>query len=124
MSKFGSVFTAVKPLFKERGFRKSGNNFYRVDEETITVVNFQGSRSGPGFFVNFGSKPYSAAEGAKPSRNDLRVHSRRVKLFYNAGNWLYDMSEVELAIRLAGLLNASMSPRQRRRDDLVLPCHQ
>lgn len=99
MSRFGPVFIEVKPLFKERGYRKSGNNFYRITDDQLLAVNFQGSSGGNGFYINYGSREYTASEGAtKPTSRELQVSSGRISLLSQVGTWLYEMGSVELAI--------------------------
>lgn len=39
------------------GFKGSGQNFRKVEDEFIFVVNIQGSRSGNVFYVNLGAQP-------------------------------------------------------------------
>lgn len=46
------------------GFKGSGQNFRRVEDEYIFVINFQASRTGEVFYVNLGAQPtFIPAEG-------------------------------------------------------------
>jgi hypothetical protein len=39
------------------GFKGSGQNFRRVEDDYVFVINIQGSRSGDVFYVNLGAQP-------------------------------------------------------------------
>jgi hypothetical protein len=47
-----STAAILTPILKERGFVRSGDSWYRQDEESVMVVNLQSSWPGP--LVNFG----------------------------------------------------------------------
>jgi hypothetical protein len=42
---------------RARGFRGSGQNFRKAEADCLLVVNFQGSQSGPRFYINLGAQP-------------------------------------------------------------------
>jgi hypothetical protein len=39
------------------GFKGSGQNFRKVEDEFVFIINIQGSRTGSSFFVNLGAQP-------------------------------------------------------------------
>ena len=56
----GDMETLLKdigPILRNRGFKGSGKNFRKIEGDFVFVVNFQGSRSGDGSFVNLAAHP-------------------------------------------------------------------
>jgi len=51
------------------GYRGSGQNYRRLVEDNVFVVNFQKSRDGRGFFVNLGSQPCSIPDEGERDAN-------------------------------------------------------
>jgi hypothetical protein len=51
------VLKKIGPALREIGFRGSGQNYRKVDDDFIFVINFQGSHWGPNFYINLGAQP-------------------------------------------------------------------
>jgi hypothetical protein len=74
------------------GFKGSGQNFRRVEDEYIFVINIQGSRSGKVFYVNLGAQPTFIPAECDASLSTLKeyecVMRRRV-----GNEWDWDLDE-------------------------------
>ena len=58
------IFKRTALVLRELGFRGSGQNYRKVEDDFVFVVNFQRSRSGDSFYVNLGAQPtFIPAEG-------------------------------------------------------------
>jgi len=113
MSKFPQVFDAVRPVFTAHNFRKSGNTFYRVSDNRLVVFRFRGHSAGGVFYVDYGERPFDVANKGKAlSSSDLKgtYSQHHIRLFESAGDWIYEMGNVErdiLVRKIEEQLNSS-----------------
>lgn len=75
--------TAVVPVLRERGFRGSFPNLYRVRESHIDLLTFQFSQFGPNLYIEIASVPAGTAEHrrvapSKLRRGDAGLYFRRI----------------------------------------------
>jgi hypothetical protein len=54
---FEDILKNVAPVLKELGFKGSGQNYRRVSEKAVAVVNFQKSSTWGRFYINLGVQP-------------------------------------------------------------------
>ena len=47
----------LAPHIRRLGFKGSGQNYRRVEDDYIFIINIQASRTGDAFFVNLGAQP-------------------------------------------------------------------
>jgi hypothetical protein len=84
------------------GFRGSGQNYRKVEGEFVFVVNFQGSRSEPRFFINLGAQPtFIPTEGHLshlPGDSQLREYDCVFRTRVGEGNWPWDLSDCDAAV--------------------------
>lgn len=58
------VLKELGSFIRARGFKGSGQNFRKIENDYVFVINIQGSRNGDVFFVNLGAQPaFVPAEG-------------------------------------------------------------
>lgn len=98
MNKLKLIFDMLNLTFNDLGCRKQGNNFYRYCDRRLIVFNFQGSRSGKHFYVNFGSKEIVEPNSqGKATPKELKSVDRfaRIDMFSDTNGWLYAMCDVE-----------------------------
>jgi hypothetical protein len=89
------------PGLRSEGFKGSGATLRRVQEPFVHVVNFQGSDSGKGFYVNLGAHPvFLPLEGggtAEPERIDDAACAFRDRIAPPGGalRWPYRRTAIE-----------------------------
>lgn len=65
---------ALAARLKPIGFKRRGATWHRATDETIQVVNVQGSQWGPEYYLNIGT--YLRALGAEATPPESRCHVR------------------------------------------------
>ena len=71
-----SFKTAVNPLLKTHGFKKSGATWRRHQPESIAVFNVQKSQWGDGYYVNIGMYFGALGKDRAPTENKCHVRMR------------------------------------------------
>lgn len=86
------VLRKIGPALREIGFRGTSQNYRKVDDDFIFVINFQGSNWGPNFYVNLGAQPTFIPDEGMPDPKKLNEYQcvlrRRV-----GSEWPWDLSD-------------------------------
>jgi len=121
----------IAPILRRRGFKGSAKNFRKVEGDFVYVVNFQGSRSGDGFFINLAAQPLfiPTVADALPDPTKLKEYECMVRRRVGK-QWSWDVDEEQLS-ELVSQLEKAMDDffgssgklrgalAQRSADDLV-----
>ena len=89
----------ISPILREMGFKGSGQNYYRLETDTISVVNFQKSSGGLRFYINLGVRPLvmvPESEDPKKSKEYDCIFRDRISPPNNAPGWSYQLTEAEI----------------------------
>ncbi|WP_143036450.1 DUF4304 domain-containing protein [Collimonas sp. OK242] len=102
------IFKKIAPTLRSLGFRGTGQNFRKSDNDFAFVINLQVSRSGENFFVNLGAQPtFIPAEGnaelGKLKEYECILRKRVGK------DWSFHMSEEAIASLIAEISSAQAS---------------
>ncbi|RLE23550.1 MAG: hypothetical protein DRJ65_11625 [Acidobacteria bacterium] len=80
----------LKPCLKHAGFSKKAATWYRCTENTIQVVNLQGSQWSKIFFINLGVYLRSLGSSKQPAEYDCHIRTRLSQIVRNR----YRLSEL------------------------------
>jgi hypothetical protein len=92
------ILAELGPLLRSHGFRGSGQNFRKITELCVSVVNFQKSSSGDRFYVNLGVQPLFIPDegGQDPDQRKIKeyecVFRRRLPPPQGFLGWSYAMN--------------------------------
>lgn len=76
-SEFGKrIQRGLAPVLKARGYAKSGATWRKRNDETVGVLNLQGSAWGPLFYFNLGIYFRALGDHARPSENHCHIRTR------------------------------------------------
>lgn len=94
---FKDILAHVAPTIRSWGFKGSGQNYRKVLERAVLVINFQKSAGGNQFYVNLGMQPlFVPTEGeAEPNPNTIKeyecIFRSRVDPPDGMSGWFYTM---------------------------------
>jgi len=101
------LVAALKPLLKERGFRKKGATWHRRVDEFIQVVNVQGSQWSKKFYLNLGIYITQLGDMETPPEYHCHIRNRVNELAPDRQRYLQlvDLeNDVPDEVRFSGLL--------------------
>jgi hypothetical protein len=101
MTRLAPILDDVRSIFEAHDFRKSGNSFYRVVDDTLTIFTFK--QAGNAFTIGFGTRPFEGVDGprALPGSQLKFLASYRIALL--GGGWRLEMTDIERDILIGKL---------------------
>ena len=94
------AFKELSAIIRAFGFKGSGQNFYRIDQNIVAVINLQKSTGSNRFYINVGAKPIVLLpEGDSPKKvkeYDCMFRDR-IAPPEGALGWGYGLTDLDLA---------------------------
>ena len=71
----------IKPLLKNKGFKKRGSTWWRQLDKFIQVVNIQGSQWSKKFYINLGVYIRELGDKEYPAETDCHIRNRLESIY-------------------------------------------
>lgn len=109
------ILSHLAPVLRSKGYKGSGQNYQRISEDMIAVVNFQRSSGGQQFYVNLGVHPLFLPDfsGSLPDPKKIKEYDcmlrKRIDPPEGLSGWPYDLESDMLDDLEGALANAEVS---------------